>query len=362
MRKTAYQFYLAFLAFYLLSSSLSGQSEPQLLPHQVSGLGSVKGYLQYLPENYSSNSNDYPVIIFLHGHGERGNGSDEQLNLLKKHGPPKKIVEGHDMCFTNGDGVEECFIVLCPQQGTSQHGWFKDVVPFVDFAIDNYRIDTNRIYLTGLSMGGDGCWDGMSFTNNTNNRFAAVAPIAGKGSSSEGCTAGERAITVWGFHGNEDTQTNINGHLQAINGYNNCKADDLPGPIFTEYDDTGHAKAWQNAYRTDNSLHTPNLYEWFLDQRKEVEEITIDTIKWEGTVNSNWHEEMNWLPTIVPSTLHIVHITNKTNQPIINSEDVIIKDLLLEAGAMLTISGVNFRVLEENSNALVQSNSKEGSQ
>jgi len=124
-------------------------------------------------------------------------------------------------------------------------------------------------------MGGDGCWDGMRSDANSSNKFAAVAPIAGKGMNSEGCTAGERAITVWAFHSDSDTSTTIQSHLQAINGYNDCKSSDTPAVIFTEYSGISHARTWQNAYRTDNTLHTPNLYEWFLSQRKTSSILSV---------------------------------------------------------------------------------------
>jgi len=266
-----FQFLLAFI--FSLFFSINSFSQNQT-PRSVTGLGSVKGYLEYLPADYNSNTDAYPVIIFLHGSGERGDGSASSLELVKRHGPPKHIKNNHQMCFTV-ENTSECFIVLSPQQGTSQFGWNKDVVPFVDYAIANYRIDPDRIYLTGLSMGGDGCWDGMRSDFNETNRFAAVAPIAGKGMSSEGCTAGERGIVIWAFHGDADTATPINSHLQAINGFIDCVQAPNPEPIFTIYEGVGHAKSWQNAYKTDNSLHTPNLYQWFLTQNRSQQVLSI---------------------------------------------------------------------------------------
>jgi predicted peptidase len=72
------------------------------------------GYLEYLPPGYEESQEKYPVLIFLHGGGEGGNGSPEQLEKVKAWGPPRLIELGHKMCFTVDD-KQECFIVISPQ-------------------------------------------------------------------------------------------------------------------------------------------------------------------------------------------------------------------------------------------------------
>ncbi len=224
-----------------------------------------RGYLEYLPSGYHDNSDLYPVIIFLHGHGERGDGSPGSLEQLKKNGPPKYIENGESMCFEY-NGVEECFIVLSPQQTNNRHGWLGyEVMPFVNNVMKEYRIDPARVYLTGLSMGGQGTWQTAYSEENSPNVFAAISPIAGRGDYDDACIVAQNNIPVWAFHGSNDNAIGLNSGERPINGMLACDSD--PVPIFTIYDGVGHSGTWERAYKLDNSLHTPNLYQWFLAQR-----------------------------------------------------------------------------------------------
>ncbi|MBL3658199.1 PKD domain-containing protein [Fulvivirga sediminis] len=222
------------------------------------------GYLEYLPPNYDQNNNLYPLMIFLHGHGERGDGSPGQLERIKRNGTPSLINNGEEICF-EVNGITECFIVLCPQ--TSRHGWQGfETIPFVDWAIDNYRVDPDRVYLTGLSMGGQGAWQVSYSEENHPNRFAAIAPAPGRGGYQETSYLAEIHLPVWGFHGEADNQMPLHQGRTPINGMIRFNAN--PEPIFTVYPGVGHAGCWNRAYRSDNALHTPNLYQWLLLQSR----------------------------------------------------------------------------------------------
>ncbi len=222
-----------------------------------------RGYLEYLPPGYNDNSDLYPVIIFLHGQGERGNGSPSDLEKVKRHGPPKHIKNGHNMCFEY-NGVEECFIVLSPQI-SGYNFWAPDVMTFIETAVGNYRIDPERIHLMGISMGGIGVWRVAYSDENEDNIFAALSVAPGKGEYDDACKVAEDKIAVWAFHGtNDNSSMPIYAGRRPIEGMIACDAD--PAPIFTVYEGVGH-NSWDRAYRTDNSLHTPNIYQWFLAQR-----------------------------------------------------------------------------------------------
>lgn len=229
------------------------------------------GYLEYLPPGYDANpTKQYPIMIFLHGQGERGNGSPAALERVKKNGPPKEIVNGHDMCFTV-NGEEECFIVVAPQLSSSNNSWYGSLVHnIIDKILNssqNYRFDPDRVYLTGLSLGGNGVWEGGYASQNSNNMFAAIAPVAAWGKTRLGCDVSARKIPVWAFHGDRDNTVTYNSGLGMFNSVANCTT---PAPtaelIFTTYEGVGH-NSWSRAYRTDNNLHTPNLYEWLLSKK-----------------------------------------------------------------------------------------------
>ena len=121
-------------------------------------------YLLYLPPEYGETDEDVPLMLFLHGMGERG----DDLEKVKKHGPPKLIDAGKDFPF----------IVVSPQ--CPRWSWWPTEVKALDALLDKiceeYRVDEGRVYLTGLSMGGYGTW---ALAEHSPDRFAAIAPICG---------------------------------------------------------------------------------------------------------------------------------------------------------------------------------------
>ena len=121
-------------------------------------------YLLFLPEGYeSSGEKKWPLMLFLHGAGESGN----DLEKVKLHGPPK--IVGHKKDFP--------FIVVSPQ--SPGRGWNPDTLnALLDDVVAHNRVDPDRVYLTGLSMGGFGTW---ALAAAHPDRFAAIAPICGGG-------------------------------------------------------------------------------------------------------------------------------------------------------------------------------------
>lgn len=193
-------------------------------------------YLLYLPPEYDSQES-WPLIMFLHGRGERGNN----LKLVRQHGPPKRIAEGDDFPF----------IVVSPQCPAGSY-WTEELdalAALLDDIIASYNVNTRRVYLTGMSMGGRGTW---FLAGRYPERFAAIAPVCGAGLS---WIAVERLrnMPVWAFHGDADTvvptyeSENMVGWLRDVG--NEARLTLYPG--------VGH-DSWTQAY------NTPELYEWFL--------------------------------------------------------------------------------------------------
>ncbi len=221
-----------------------------------------RGYLEYLPSDYATSNKYYPTIIWLHGSGERGDGSAAQLERLKGWGPPKFIASGSKMCFTVR-GEEKCFIVLCPQQTTSRWGWQGDVIPFVKSMLAAYRIDPNQLYLTGLSMGGDGTWDASYASDNVANYFTAIAPVSCKGDYNGGKITAQRKTPVKAFHGLSDTSVPLSDGMRPINGMKSVGAN--PAPEMVTIGGGGHnGKTWDPVFSPTHTYYNPNIYEWFL--------------------------------------------------------------------------------------------------
>ena len=197
-------------------------------------------YLAATPTDYNANPNKkYPLILFLHGSGERG----DNVELAGTHGPLKYLREGHELPF----------IVINPQCPADVRWHPARVIALLEEAEAKYRVDKSRIYLTGLSMGGFGAWEtAMQFPE----RFAAVAPICGGGDPADAA----RLVNtpVWDFHGGKDALVPLFLSERIIDALKNIGARDVQ---FTIYPEAGH-DSWTETY------NNPKLYEWFLRHSK----------------------------------------------------------------------------------------------
>jgi predicted peptidase len=143
-------------------------------------------YLVYLPEGYEQGDKKWPLVLFLHGAGE--SGSD--LENVKIHGPPKLVAGGKQLPF----------ILVSPQAETARRGWNADALnALLDEIMAQYKVDADRVYLTGLSMGGYGTWNLAAAHPE---RFAAIAPICGGGNPDDAKKL--KNLPIWVFHGAKD--------------------------------------------------------------------------------------------------------------------------------------------------------------
>lgn len=237
------------------------------------------GYLEYLPPGYATAQEKFPVMIFLHGGGETGDGSVESLTKVKAWGPPS-FLDNYDLCFTL-DGKKECFIVLSPQLNPQLFDWRTTVDRLLDHMMngpDAYKYDPDRIYLTGLSRGGLGVYQYSASSYNIDNKLAAIAPIAAWSENTmDGCIISGRKIPVWAFHGQLDTVVPIWLGQAAFNGIQNCVDPSPVAPlIFTTYPDRYH-DSWIPAYDPSNTYHSPNVYEWLLKQKRPEPDAHVPT-------------------------------------------------------------------------------------
>jgi predicted esterase len=193
--------------------------------------------LLYLPDGYESNRGVWPLLIFLHGAGERG----DDLELVKMHGPPKLIEAGKRYPF----------IVASPQLSLGEW-WSPDMVAWLTRdLISSLRVDPERVYLTGLSMGGYGTWETASRYPEL---FAAIAPICGRGDP--GSAWRLRHVPTWIFHGAKDIVVPVkhsDDMRKALGKYRNVK--------YTVYPEADH-DSWSETYLNEK------LYKWMLSHRR----------------------------------------------------------------------------------------------
>lgn len=199
----------------------------------------------YIVRHPSKMKSGLPLVVFLHGAGERGNGSDEEIGR----------VECNGVLTFAPDDVERDFIMAIPQcpEDTTWCGHIESVKRFIDCLIQKYDVDKNRVYLTGLSMGGFGTWY-MALTYPK--MFAAIAPVCGGGMP---WNVYMLDMPVWAFHGSLDTAVLPSNSIDMINA---LSREHKPGIEikFNLLTGVGH-NAWDYAY-------TDELYDWLMAQKR----------------------------------------------------------------------------------------------
>lgn len=214
-----------------------------------------QGYYEYLPPGYENIGQEYPLLLFIHGLGENGNG-DSELNRVLRNGPPRLI---------NNNSWQESlpFVVLSPQRsggGCTSSNQIKD---FIDYALLNYDINPKRVYLTGLSCGAIGSWNYLG--NNTNTQIAAMVPIAGNGNgafNNAGCDLG--GTPIWAFHGDNDGTVAVGGTEGPINNLLACQQT-LADVSMVIYPGVGH-NSWRRTYDLSAGY---DIYQWLLNFKNE---------------------------------------------------------------------------------------------
>jgi len=205
-------------------------------------------YLLFLPKGYDTQAGKkWPLILFLHGAGERGS----DVWKVAVHGPPKYVASHPEFPF----------IVVSPQCPEGQT-WSSDVLlGLLDDIQQHYQVAASRVYLTGLSMGGYGTWDlGLTHPD----RFAAIVPICGGGELIKVLLVNDKqsqalkTLGVWAFHGGKDPVVPLEESERMVNL---LKKSGVPNVKLTVDPEAGH-DSWTKAY------NDPELYDWLLKHQR----------------------------------------------------------------------------------------------
>ncbi len=204
--------------------------------------GATRHYALFVPPQYQDDPDKrWPVIVFLHGSGECGEDGIAHTRV----GLPKFIASRPG---------KFPFITIMPQ---ARRMWFRGpeammVWSCLDEVLREYRADPERIYLTGLSMGGFGTWEFAMWRPDV---FAAAAPVCGVGNPA--FASNLRHMPIWAFHGRQDDRVPVEGSREPIEALRLLGAE----PKYTEYPDGNHF-IWDRAY---SNLE---LYRWMLTHRR----------------------------------------------------------------------------------------------
>ncbi len=279
-------------------------SEPRLVRQSYAASdGQERAYFVYLPAGYESDRDRrWPLLLFLHGDGERGDGRDD-LDWVLVHGPlyeawvqkrdlpfvivgPQLPLFGRDKTVDYirdrdraaiprrlEEGVPprpDPFPTPWPMTGAvadpvlpvgpegPPDGWprrERDLLTILDQALGRYRVDPDRVYLTGLSYGGFGTW---YLASRHPERFAAIAPVVGWGHPELMAPLAERRMPVWAFAGGRDPAVPVKHFFAGLNELERLGHDAVR---FTVHEDSGH-DVWRRVYGGRD------LYDWLLRQRR----------------------------------------------------------------------------------------------
>ena len=199
-------------------------------------------YLIDLPDiSPKDASRKLPLLLFLHGSGERGNDLDQ----VRTHGPPMLVAEGKKFPF----------IVCSPQCPAGEWWSAQQLRRLLDEVAAEYPVDADRVYLTGLSMGGYGVWE---LAAEYPQRFAAIVPICGAGSPQDADRL--KSIPAWIFHGQQDPVVPFQRSVEMAEALKKAG-----GAVkFTPDPKAGH-DSWTAAYGN------PELYDWLLQQKSDLQ-------------------------------------------------------------------------------------------
>lgn len=206
-------------------------------------------YLLHLPRGYEAKGKQrWPLMLFLHGAGERGTN----VQKVAAHGPPKLVKTNPDFPF----------ILVSPQCPEGEIWSNETVLALLDHIIAKHKVDTHRVYLTGLSMGGYGTWSlGVQHPE----RFAAIAPICGGGEPVRVMLAGKtksaalKSLGVWAFHGAKDSVVKLEESERMVGALKKAGVKEVELTVYPEADHD----SWTETYKN------PKLYEWFLQHERK---------------------------------------------------------------------------------------------
>ncbi len=200
----------------------------------VSATGQVLNYIKYIPDGKQGEK--LPLVISLHGFPDRGNVDGRDIDRVFTHGYPMHIKAGKDYPF----------ILVAPQcpDTTIWNSLIETLGSFVDFVVENNNVDCDRVYLTGMSMGGMGVW---LLAQAYPEKFAAIVPICGI--SAIWYTKPLLNLPIWAFHGSADPTIPCMLSERIVDAVNR----DGGNAKLTIYEGAGH-NVWTDVFSRDDVI------------------------------------------------------------------------------------------------------------
>lgn len=251
--------------FFLLSNTSNAQQVARSA--QGTSITNCGGYYAYVPASYAASTNSFPLIISIHGIGELGDGTT-QLPAVLKNGIPKLINAGTFPASFTVNSQTFSFIVISPQFKNAPSP--VDIRNLINYIKTQYRVDDNRIYVTGLSMGG-GATEDFASAKGYADIPAAVVPVCGNMDPSARTDAvsvmATNNVPAWFFHNSNDPTVATQLSKDWVAKLTAYQPAPNPLPKLTIFTSNSH-DAWSKAYDPAYRENGMNVYEWMLQYKK----------------------------------------------------------------------------------------------
>lgn len=246
---------------------------PTHTPRSIMINSNIGGFYEYLPAGYNAaGSQRYPLIVYLHGDGDRGDGSQAELPRLLTKALPKYIDDGLFPVSVTVNGQTHRFLVISPQY--DEWPSTVDIGAVITYAKNHYKVDTNRIYLTGMSVGGGRTWEYAGSSLLAAQKLAAIVPVCGYSTATSAATRNmaNANLPVWATHNQGDPNVSVtltNNYVSMINGNSTPPTPLAQKSIFAVADHDAWTQTYNPAWKENNR----NIYEWMLQYSRE--ELTL---------------------------------------------------------------------------------------
>jgi dienelactone hydrolase len=255
----------------------SRNAQPAWLHTPMNADKTIDGFYESLPADYTSTTKDFPLLVYLHG-DESVEGTHEDI---LENGIPKLIVDGSFPETFRVKGQTHSFIIIAPHYTTKtlSPGELEEALQFI---LKKYRVNTGRIYLTGMSRGGGYTWQYAGAAQTHATTLAAIVPVA-SATQPERETAtiiGNANLPVWATHNKEDYLVPASNTITFVDWVNDRKPE--PRAQLTLFNSKEH-EGWTRTFDpASKAFKGKNIYEWMLQHTRNEEiplPVTLTTYK-----------------------------------------------------------------------------------